>query len=62
MIFRQRMIARTQCAGQDCNERDGCDRYEQSTQGAPWASFDLERTLDQTEGPCLHRIDLKKTP
>lgn len=60
MIFRQMVIPRTQCSGQKCPERDGCRRYEQRSPGAPWASFDMERTLDQTEGPCLHRIDLKK--
>ena len=57
MIFRQRIIAKTQCAGQNCNERDGCARYEQRTPGSPWASFDLERVWFIE--PCLHKINSK---
>ena len=59
MIFLQRVTARTQCAGHDCPEREGCSRYDSRIQGAPWASFDVERT--QFEGPCLHRIVKEKT-
>jgi hypothetical protein len=52
----QRITPRTQCAGQRCPESEGCARYAMRVQGAPWASFDVERM--RFESPCLHRIDL----
>lgn len=56
MRFLQRILAKTQCAGQHCTERWECARYELREQGAPWASLDLER--QRVGGPCIHRAPL----
>ena len=58
MNFRQRPTTRTQCAGQTCEEREGCARYSMRVSGSPWASFDIERV--RFDGHCLHRIDLQE--
>ena len=53
------MNPKTNCAGQDCPERDGCRRYVTRTADRvegpnkipvfEWASFDIER---QQQGNC----------
>ena len=45
---------KVQCAGQSCEERDGCARYER--RGAhEWVSFDIERA--QHGNYCAARIE-----
>ena len=57
IIFRDinkhvRIRALTQCAGQECPERQGCARFENRDVRGNWASLDLERKLT---GTCVHR-------
>lgn len=48
------------CAGQSCEQRKGCVRYEARKDPYDpdrWASFDIEA---QVFGVCPHRINLKE--
>ena len=50
----EKKLDRTQCAGQQCVDRDKCIRFVNRGKH-PWASFDIERMRAPTE-PCPHRV------
>jgi hypothetical protein len=48
------------CAGHACAERASCARYLVRGGEFPWASYDIERSLEKYAGqPCLAKINVQ---